>query len=331
LISLNYDNTIECAANGHSLWDFDSSIRADDTDVINNQPPLVEAFNYVAVPTLRLLKLHGSLDWYWIDGDQIGSSIQRWRSPGAFGAVALDDEEARRRLLPGRTPFLIPPSSSKSGYNTNPLTRDLWSQAFESLKITERILLLGYSLPSGDLTMTNMLRDACQGRDIEIVVANIDPEPVIDRLVWIGIPRSQIQTLSSEVCIGDLVTSLLEEATTSLANCLQTWKGDPDKPQTGSLTVTWGQPLEMPVRQQFFVTGVVRVGDEVILQLANHTEPIVPEPAQLGELLNLVDDARRIVAQLPDSKRLPIIGLWTSDQPAGDRYRWISFTAAGIP
>jgi len=331
VISLNYDNAIECLADGHSLWDFDSSLRADHTDVINNQPPAVETFGYAVARTFRLLKLHGSLNWYWISGDQVGSSIQRWRAPGIFGAPTPDDPEGRHRMLPSRDPFLIPPSSTKSTYNSNPLSRELWSQAFDCLREAQRIFLIGYSLPNGDLTMMNMLGEACQRRDVRIVVANPDPDPVIERLKWIGLSENQMEVFQGAECVDDLVESLRAECAVAFSDRLREWKCDQNLPQVGSLMVTWGQTIETPIWQQFTVTGVSKHDDVIELQLANHIEPVAPEPAQLNQILDLVDDARCVVALMPNSRRLPVIGLWTADQPAGDQYRWISLTVAGRP
>jgi hypothetical protein len=181
--------------------------------------------------------------------------------------------------------------------------------------------------------MTSMLREACQRREVEIVVVNPDAGPVIERLKWIGIPEAQITTFTGSQCVAELVKSLRTEFALAFADRLREWRNDTTLPQLGSLTVTWGQSIEIPVRQQFTVTEVIQdqSKDEVELRLAEHIEPVAPMPAQFHELLDAIDGTKSVIAVMPDGRRMPCIGLWTADQAGGDQYRWISLTAAGRP
>jgi hypothetical protein len=110
-------------------------------------------------PGFKLLKLHGSLSWYWVPGDQTGSTVQRWRLPGRFGRPEPTDEEERSRLLPGE-PFVVPPASLKSDYLRNPVTREIWRRAYQALREAARVVLVGYSLPTADIAMSGMLAQA---------------------------------------------------------------------------------------------------------------------------------------------------------------------------
>jgi len=95
-------------------------------------------------------------------------------------------DETRRLVLPGREPFIVPPSATKSGYYRNPLTRELWRTAFEALHAAGRISLVGYSLPPADLVMSGMLASAIRGRDVPIEVVNPCPEGPSERLLGLG-------------------------------------------------------------------------------------------------------------------------------------------------
>ena len=84
--------------------------------------------------SFRLLKLHGSLSWYWSPGDATGATLQRWRLPGTFGHPIEDEAEDRRRVLPGRVPFIVPPAALKSEHLKSPIVRELWRRADESFR-----------------------------------------------------------------------------------------------------------------------------------------------------------------------------------------------------
>jgi len=77
----------------------------------------------------RLLKLHGSLNWYWNPGDESGASVARRDLPGVYGTPLHYTDDDRRRQLPGRGPLIVPPSATKSLYYRNPITREMWQQA----------------------------------------------------------------------------------------------------------------------------------------------------------------------------------------------------------
>lgn len=145
------------------------------------------------VDTFRLLKLHGSLNWYWRAGDESGVSVARRSLPGHFGNPAPYTDEDRRREVPGRTPFVVPPAAAKSQYYANPITKEMWSQAYERLQAADRLFIVGYSLPATDTTFSNMLRLSLQSREVEVVVSDFAPSPVVERLMALGIEPGQIR------------------------------------------------------------------------------------------------------------------------------------------
>ncbi len=131
VVTFNYDNVVECAVDGHCLTDSSDGIPRHVTshDILDRLPPLPATLLSEELPvdwspiyetvgrppimlpearqvaeTFRLLKLHGSLSWYWATDDTTGVTVQRWRSPGVFGEPFVDDEEEGDTLCPGAFP-----------------------------------------------------------------------------------------------------------------------------------------------------------------------------------------------------------------------------------
>lgn len=127
-----------------------------------------------APKTLRLIKLHGSLDWFAARNDPTGATLVRWEAD--LGAAP-----------PGREPFLVPPDANKSPYFDNPLVRELWLRSRVALEQAESVTLIGYSLPATDTTFAGMLADTIGSRNVPVTVVDCKPDPVIGRLRSLGI------------------------------------------------------------------------------------------------------------------------------------------------
>ena len=85
-------------------------------------------------PTLgsfQLLKLHGSLNWYWATGDP--STLVRDASRRGFGNEIPEGKDVAGVRLLDR--FLVPPVTSKDGYYGINLVHLLWRAAFEEPSI----------------------------------------------------------------------------------------------------------------------------------------------------------------------------------------------------
>ena len=111
LITFNYDCLVESVYTSCGLFDFEGQgTRLSEWHLSRGVPPPPPAGMYptgTPRPTARVLKLHGSTNWYWVPGDTTGSTLNSWR-------IEDDDPEERRRLLPGRDPFIVPPAALKS-------------------------------------------------------------------------------------------------------------------------------------------------------------------------------------------------------------------------
>ena len=145
-ITFNYDTLVECAVAYRAIWLPFMPEPVSWTEVtgdVPGWPPGAMRWAAEQVETFRLLKLHGSLNWFSIPGDSSGLSVARRLLPGTFLDSQPYTEQERRRQLPARVPFVVPPSATKSVYYQNRLVRELWVQAGEALEAADRVTLVG--------------------------------------------------------------------------------------------------------------------------------------------------------------------------------------------
>ncbi len=195
LITFNYDTLVECAVHARQLFQAGYAEPVPWTEVLGNVPaPPASSFKVGATPvdTLHLLKLHGSLNWYWVPGDASGISMARRSLPGTFEAPNSYQEVDRRRQLPGRVPFVVPPSATKSVYYGNAIVRETWAQAAQALRSAVSVSILGYSLPVTDATFSGMLRHSLESTLAPIQVVDVCPANVLARLEALGFDKARL-------------------------------------------------------------------------------------------------------------------------------------------
>jgi hypothetical protein len=178
VLTLNYDTTIEAIAAELGTPDDGASIQAQDI-----YPPLVTDAGFRSgekqpeprKPSFRLLKLHGSTNWYFSGraeafGEPIYFVPPQCRTQR--NARERTVHEARLRAVADKYPLLVPPIYDKSPLLTHETIRALWFEAGEALRRAPRVVCMGYSLPESDLTMMHFLRTTC-GERTELVI--VDP------------------------------------------------------------------------------------------------------------------------------------------------------------
>jgi len=221
VISFNYDNVVEAAVQSQYLPMYFAGyldgypVRTH--DILNRLPPLPPArvheetsvptfqnggrwdvsSDYLAQPsptnTFRLFKLHGSISWYWVSDDLTGVTLQRWPDIGKFGDPMGDRRAEIARQLPGRVPFIAPPSSTKSKYLGNPVIRKLWQDAYGALQKAEHVYFLGYSVPQQDLAAMGLIIEGIGDRTPSPAITVVDKRStrVIDNLASLLLPNDK--------------------------------------------------------------------------------------------------------------------------------------------
>lgn len=214
-ITFNYDTLIESAVDLSRLFDNDLHL-VSGSHLLRGLPPLRLPepgglrFGQSRASTFRYLKLHGSLDTFWIPNDATGATIGRLAFQSGWGRTAGESDERRRELLPGTSPFIVPPAATKSSFYSNPLTRELWQSAARELADADEVALIGYSLPATDLVTSGMLADTLS-QDTRVTVVNPSPASIVTRLLDLGISPGNVATLDGDECVQAYVNHLESE------------------------------------------------------------------------------------------------------------------------
>jgi len=215
VITFNQDTLIESAVDDARLHSWDPRRwRATEPqpsigwrDCLEGQPPfpgMRDGGSRIPQLTFRLLKLHGSTNWFWRPGDETGATTACWFLPDSTPAEQAipDAAAALRRELPGRVPLIVPPSAGKTTYYRTPMLTQLWQDARLALSRTNlRVSLIGYSIPPTDLVTSGMLRetlvDSRTSASVFVDVVNPHPDPVCDNLRSLGLDPALVNKVDT--------------------------------------------------------------------------------------------------------------------------------------
>jgi hypothetical protein len=228
-ITFNYDTLLEKAADARRLLDWQHGRVATTVDILGGLPPLAPGVTLDGdlADSFRLLKLHGSIDSFWVPGDSSGATISRWESLGYWGNPTEPDQQRRRRELPGRSAFIVPPAAGKSAFYSNPLTRELWRSAAEALDSADTVTLVGYSIPSTDLVASGMLAERVAGRETLLEVVNRSPTAIVERLKLLGVREDSISVVDGDSAVEHFVDMIEDETNQTMLPSLLARPGDP--------------------------------------------------------------------------------------------------------
>jgi hypothetical protein len=146
----------------------------------DNYDPSTESF--------QVLKLHGSLNWYWAFGQ--GPTLVRDASVYGFGE--MPNVTGRRTSgISMLDRFLIPPVLSKDSFYEVTLAHTLWRWAYEHVRSATRLTVIGYSLPTGDRIVSELLRNTPDNASVVLVDRLVgeasDPSTVHGRVSALGL------------------------------------------------------------------------------------------------------------------------------------------------
>jgi hypothetical protein len=190
VITFNYDTMLERICfradnDGIHAYTYGISLPA-----IQDRVSAVESDHVLNPSAFHVIKLHGSINWFYSGGEQFpGEQIfQRYvatESPDLDsitenGQPMLSLKIWLKELLFDKVTLIIPPLAEKSRFYSNQMIRSLWIKAKEHLAQADEIYCVGYSLPDTDLTTKLLLQTACTGNSKKIFVVNLLCQEVND-------------------------------------------------------------------------------------------------------------------------------------------------------
>ena len=107
---------------------------------------------------LRLLKLHGSINWRPKLGYASPVAIDSITHHHDWAGISLRHPQVGGHLEP--EPVMVPPVLSKSSLVEQPVLRLVWSQAFDSLATAHEVTFIGYSFPTTDMAARTLFPEA---------------------------------------------------------------------------------------------------------------------------------------------------------------------------
>jgi hypothetical protein len=335
VITTNYDNLVECCVEGHhrprgSFVNYSHRMVNEERilDGLPRRADLLErqetelALEQIAQPggrlgrmlagsspisTFRLLKLHGSLSWYWVPGDPTGSTLQRWLLPGLFGSPEETGTSSPRIGPPGLEPFIVPPAALKSQYLRNPVVREIWQRAYQALTSATRVAIIGYSITPADTSFSGMIADALGARDVKVEVVNVEPSPVWEHLGRLGVPETTGGRVDGKDCVARWVGAEVDKLSLNVLSILRTGEGLDGEAKL-LVASRGGQAAICSVGSPDDFDG------DAVLEVPSDGYPL-HNSLPIRELLQYVSQANRVTVAIED-RRTPIIAMESSARSA---------------
>jgi hypothetical protein len=184
VITLNYDTLIERVASGTYWASRSKPIPTGRLYPIDLTPAGLRSTGILSeekIETFRLFKLHGSINWFYSGRSQFyGENLFfvpcRKGLDGTFDALMGSDPEREDwRRVGDKTALIIPPILDKQIYFQHESLRSMWVQASRAIREAEKIVCMGYSLPTGDLTMGQFLKSSAPNASVPFHLVNVSP------------------------------------------------------------------------------------------------------------------------------------------------------------
>lgn len=178
IVSLNYDTLLERAACSYDdLVDGSGRLTLQNLYPIPLTPAPMRRIPIVGSEqrsTFRLIKLHGSVNWFYSSRATPGDQIYLGLGSEWTNETARDNWKDDVR---DKVPAIIPPTLDKGSYLNHDSLRSLWAQAAEALRNADRVVVMGYSLPDTDLTMRFFMENCSEDwNSKELVVVDKNPD-----------------------------------------------------------------------------------------------------------------------------------------------------------
>lgn len=216
-ITFNQDLVIEKAIEAakdtrrynHLSWDIDTAYQVNFQTVhqmARDQLPFL-AQTVPPVKPIRVLKLHGSLNWVY-RARSAKDAKNALRSPRT-DLILLNDQVIHDRLMDGTAgrkkpllPFVVPPVYEKSTQIRDVL-QPVWREARDALRNADELVIFGYSCPDADQAARNMIKQAFHKNSRIEHIHVVDPSPASSARLG-DLLRAPVLTRYSTV--GDFIT-----------------------------------------------------------------------------------------------------------------------------
>ena len=119
--------------------------------------------------TLRLLKLHGSINWFYTGSSEYAGEQLYFSRPTS----SVMNDASFSWNTADLVPVIIPPSLAKSSFYRNISLRSQWAMAETALGTATRVFVIGYSCPMTDFTTTFMLQRALRDRHVQVHIFSV--------------------------------------------------------------------------------------------------------------------------------------------------------------
>lgn len=178
VITLNYDTLVERAVNSANLIDYDGKSTINSENIVHPSPMSGPALvwddqgEYVDNESFQLIKLHGSINWFYSRFDAGVVSAQKLRVREKFNSkrTIKHSEKIISEMIESQDRLIIPPVVSKDKFYGTNISNILWRTARKYLQQAESVTFIGYSLPPEDFVTSQLLKELSS--DIKIIVAD---------------------------------------------------------------------------------------------------------------------------------------------------------------
>lgn len=131
---------------------------------------------------MSLYQLHGSINRYYSGaeeffGETICCTQYRDGLAGVWREQPTELPKAEARAVVDKIPPIVPPATDKRGFLQHETFRSLWFRAHQAIARSDRVVCMGYSLPSSDGGMVEFLKDAGDAGQGRVQLEIVDGRP----------------------------------------------------------------------------------------------------------------------------------------------------------
>lgn len=160
-----------------------------------------------------LLKLHGSVNWYY-SGEDAPFNDTVYSTLGINGWWDSSASKTNDDRLIDKQPFIIPPTAIKNSFYNNDILRAQWKMARYALNHADELYILGYSAPKSDLLVRALIGTEFRGRKLVCVTPDAS---TMDRITEYQLPGMEFEKRSFPLIENYMST--IETALFSCINC----------------------------------------------------------------------------------------------------------------